>query len=171
VLLVIDVVGDVKNYFIFLIIWIFMFSFFYRALGIKTESEIGIDSQEWEQIFKSSWEMSTRGDAFFDHTYWSSLESANPGWVFLIVHFCVLIETINQVYLKIIMFGFLIAMIKSTYDNNNKNKLKNGYVQRCGMNQFSYSLYRLIPLIGKKETDLVVVSAYFSDTNLNEVKK
>ena len=59
------------------------------------------------------------------------------------------------------MFGFLIAMIKSTYDTNNANKLKNQYVQRCGMNQYSYALYRLNPFVTKNETDLIVVSGFF----------
>jgi len=39
VLLVMDVVSDVKNYFIFLVLWIFMFAFFYQALGIVTNPD------------------------------------------------------------------------------------------------------------------------------------
>jgi hypothetical protein len=68
------------------------------------------------------------------------------------------------------MFGFLIAMIKTTYDTNNLNKLKNKYVQRCGMNQYSYALYRLVPFVTKNETDLVVVSGFFNEPGvLHEV--
>ena len=41
------------------------------------------------------------------------------------IYFSHLVKLINEVYLKIIMFGFLIAMIKTTYDKNIKNKLQN----------------------------------------------
>ena len=59
------------------------------------------------------------------------------------------------------MFGFLIAMIKNTFDRNNKLKEHNIYIQRCEMNQVSYNIYRLIPFVAVFDTDLVVVSAFF----------
>jgi hypothetical protein len=59
------------------------------------------------------------------------------------------------------MFGFLIAMIKNTFDRNNQKKEHNKYIQRCEMNQVSYNIYKLIPFVPVFETDLVVISAYF----------
>ena len=61
------------------------------------------------------------------------------------------------------MFGFLIAMIKNTFDRNVSLKEHNKYHQRCEMNQVSYNIYRLLPLISVFDTDLVVVSSYFED--------
>jgi hypothetical protein len=75
-------------------------------------------------------------------------------------------QLINQVYLKIIMFGFLIAMIKNTFDRNNKLKEHNMYIQRCEMNQISFNIYRLIPFVSVFETDLVVVSSYFENNKV-----
>ena len=59
------------------------------------------------------------------------------------------------------MFGFLIAMIKNTFDRNNQKKEHNKYIQRCEMNQVSYNIYKLIPFVPVFDTDLVVISAYF----------
>jgi len=72
-------------------------------------------------------------------------------------------QLINQIYLKIIMFGFLISLIKNTFDRNNLKKEHNRYIQRCEMNQVSYNIYRLIPLVSIFDTDLVVISAYFEN--------
>ena len=78
-------------------------------------------------------------------------------------YFIVFTRGVNQVYLKIIMFGFLIAMIKNTYDRNQRMRENNKYIQRCEMNQVSYNIYRLIPFVPVLETDLIVVSAYFAE--------
>jgi hypothetical protein len=70
--------------------------------------------------------MSTKGNSELNSEYFSKgSRPEDDVWVSFIVKFSVLVETINQVYLKIIMFGFLIAMIKTTYDTNLKNKLMN----------------------------------------------
>ena len=55
------------------------------------------------------------------------------------------VQVINQIYLKIIMFGFLIAMIKNTYDLNEKHKITNKYASRCEMNQVSFNFFRMLP--------------------------
>ena len=61
------------------------------------------------------------------------------------------------------MFGFLIAMIKNTYDRNEKQKVTNKYASRCDMNQVSFNFFRKLPFSQTFETDLVVVSAHFND--------
>ena len=78
-------------------------------------------------------------------------------------NFVDLLIILNQVYLKIIMFGFLIAMIKGTYDKNQKAETQNKYKARCDMNQVSFNLYKKIPFTSSIETDLVVVSAHFNE--------
>ena len=59
------------------------------------------------------------------------------------------------------MFGFLIAMIKNTFDKNTSKKHHNKYINKCKMNQIAYNIYRLIPFVPSFETDLAVVSAHF----------
>ena len=61
------------------------------------------------------------------------------------------------------MFGFLIAMIKGTFDRIKKAEIANKYVSRCIMNQDSYNFYRKVPFVVDFETDLVVVSGHFAD--------
>ena len=61
------------------------------------------------------------------------------------------------------MFGFLIAMIKGTFDRIKKEEVSNKYVSRCEMNQVSYNFYRKVPFNVDFETDLVVVSGLFAD--------
>lgn len=61
------------------------------------------------------------------------------------------------------MFGFLIAMIKRTFDRGYHDEVSNKYMSRCEMNQVSYNFYRIIPFNVDFETDLVVVSGLFAD--------
>ena len=107
--------------------------------------------------------MSTRGVNNLSSDYWKTGREEDKNWTFFMVHFCDMIETVNLVYLKIIMFSFLIAIINTTYRTSDANKQRNHFVQRCGMNQYSYQLCRLLPFIYKNETDLMVVSAFFND--------
>ena len=76
----------------------------------------------------------------------------------------------NELYLKVIMFGFLIAMIKTTYDKNGKNRMQSTYTQRCEMNCYSYDLYKAFPFVNIYESDLFVISAHFEE-NSAEVEK
>ena len=69
------------------------------------------------------------------------------------------------------MFGFLIAMIKGTFDRIKKAEIANKYVSRCIMNQDSYNFYRKVPFVVDFETDLVVVSGLFSDPIEINLKK
>ena len=61
------------------------------------------------------------------------------------------------------MFGFLLAMIKGTFDRIKHDEVSNKYRSRCEMNQVSYNFYRTIPFMVDFETDLVVVSGHFAD--------
>lgn len=67
--------------------------------------------------------------------------------------------------------GFLIAMIKNTYDRNEKSKLSNKYASRCEMNQVSFNFFRMLPFSQTFETDLVVISAHFNDPVEINLKK
>jgi hypothetical protein len=70
--------------------------------------------------------MSTRGNADLSSQLWNSSNGeGDANWSIFMQRFTSFISAINQVYLKIIMFGFLIAMIKTTCENNNKFKIQN----------------------------------------------
>ena len=69
------------------------------------------------------------------------------------------------------MFGFLLAMIKTTYDKNNLNRLSIMYTQRCEMNLFSYNIYKNYPFADIYENDLLVVSSNFKEPKESEVDK
>ena len=157
--LVQTVLHDVLAYFFFLILWVIIFAFFYQVLSVGKES-----NKKAFLYLSDSWSMSTKGDdGHLTAVYWETDDKDLYYTSLFMTTSIELITVINQVYLKIIMFGFLIAMIKNTYDRNSKQYHQNKYSSRCEMNQVSYNIYKRLPFTSTFETDLVVVSAYFAE--------
>ena len=164
------VVIDVLAYFVFLILWELIFALIYQALGVGKGKQLTIFD-----YLSNSWVMSTKGsDSLISENYWliddRSVYEAfvdrdqTAIYSYIMTNIVNTVKYINQVYLKIIMFAFLIAMIKGTFDTIKKLEVPNKYMSRCDMNQTSFNIYRWIPLATTFETDLVVVSAHFADS-------
>jgi hypothetical protein len=126
------------------------------------ENEPYKDDQNLEDYIAKAWEMTTKGDAGIYSEFWAlGGDTHNYYYKQFMIYFIHLVKLTNELYLKTIMFGFLIAMIKTTYDKNVKNRMQNMYTQRCEMNQYSYHLYRAFPFVDIYESDLFVISAHF----------
>jgi hypothetical protein len=84
------------------------------------------DDQNLKDYIVKAWEMSTKGDASIYSEYWALNDDAGKYYFKqFMIYFIQLVKLTNELYLKTIMFGFLIAMIKTTYDKNVKNKMQN----------------------------------------------
>ena len=121
VMLVVDVVKEVSAFFAFLILWVIIFALFYQSLGINVTG--GIKTNTITSYLKSSWDISILGHSKIMKSdlatqYWSSTNNDNVVYSSSMILLIRIIQFINQLYLKIIMFGFLIAMINNTYDRN-----------------------------------------------------
>ena len=57
--LVIAVIIDVKEFFVFICVWVFMFSLFYLVLGFEFDHQIGLMSFYDSAI--AAWKISTKG--------------------------------------------------------------------------------------------------------------
>ena len=67
------VIIEVKNYFLFLILWVIMFAFFYQAVGVIDGESGDASSNPNHNIFKyvsTSWKMSTKGNPYIGSLYW-----------------------------------------------------------------------------------------------------
>jgi len=75
--------------------------------------------------------------------------------------FIMAVQILNEVYLKIIMLSFLIAIVKKSFDNQMKSEVQNRYNSRCDQNLESSNVMRQIGLLD--ESDILVLSATFED--------
>jgi hypothetical protein len=68
-----------------------------------------------------------------------------------------LLTIINEIYLKIIMLSFLIAIVKKTFDTQMKIEAQNFYEQRSGMNTESSTVFNQLGLLDQQ--DMFILSA------------
>lgn len=73
-----------------------------------------------------------------------------------------LLTIFNEIYLKIIMLSFLIAIVKKTFDTQMKIEMENKYSLRCAMNKESSTAFNMIGLLDQQ--DMFVLSAQFEST-------
>jgi hypothetical protein len=66
--LVIAVLQDVKNLFLFIVLWIFMFTLFYQVLGF--EADRPLDDMTLWQYFIISWKVATKGSDKTVTSFW-----------------------------------------------------------------------------------------------------
>jgi len=66
--LVIAVLKDVKNLFLFIVLWIFMFTLFYQVLGFETDR--ALDDMTLWQYFIISWKVATKGSDKTVTSFW-----------------------------------------------------------------------------------------------------
>jgi len=153
--LVSSVLRDVGNLFLFLCLWICLFALLYVALGYQTVGT-PLDELGYWNYFIISWKVATKGS---NHNY------ANPSiWqqkssLSFMDHLIMVLEIFNEIYLKIIILSFLIAIVKKSFDTQMKSATQNNYKQRCDMNKESSSMFRQVGLL--QETDVLVLSAQF----------
>ena len=74
-------------------------------------------------------------------------------------HIIMVLQILNEVYLKIIVLSFLIAVVGRSFATQMKTAIQNQYQQRCEMNNESAIAMRLIGLL--QESEVLVLSAQF----------
>jgi len=67
-----------------------------------------------------------------------------------------LLTIFNEIYLKIIMLSFLIAIVKKTFDTQMKIEKQNIYEQRSDMNKESSTVFNQIGLL--EQQDMFILS-------------
>ena len=117
--------------------------------------------------------MSTKGNTDIASLYWQQERFEGTFASYFMHYFIIVMTFINQVYLQIIMFSFLIAMVKRTFDEQTKFRAEMKLSQRCAMNQASHNLYFKIPFTVPHQTDLIVIQANFPKVHDedDEIKK
>ena len=155
--LVAAVIIDVRDFFLFICVWIFMFSLFYLVLGFVTDKDI--DMMTLYDYFITSWKIATKGSSTIVDSIWQT-DDGDYGFMDT---FIMLLQILNEVYLKIIMLSFLIAIVKKSFDKQMRQELTNLYNLRCRLNKESSTVIRQFGFL--EETDLLVLSAQFENFN------
>lgn len=62
------VIHDVRNLFLFIVLWIFMFTLFYQVLGF--EVDVSLDEMTLWQYFIISWKVATKGSDKSVASFW-----------------------------------------------------------------------------------------------------
>jgi hypothetical protein len=110
--LVSAVLHDVRNLFLFLCLWICMFALLYGTLGYQT-SDKPLDEEHFWNYFIISWKVATKGS---NHNYDSASIWHQKSSLTFMDHLIMVLEILNEVYLKIIILSFLIAIVKKSFD-------------------------------------------------------
>jgi hypothetical protein len=123
------------------------------ALGLKLTKEGPIEEGEvyWD-YFIESWKIATKGS----RTKISSVWSKSGDWENL-GEFLMVLTILNEIYLKIIMLSFLIAIVKKTFDNQMKIEKQNFYDMRSSMNTESSTVFNQLGLLDQQ--DMFILSA------------
>ena len=87
-----------------------MFSLFYLVIGFE-ENSTGLLSLY--DYFIESWEVSTKGSKHDVTSIWVRESQSEYGFMNIII---MILQISNEIYLKIIMLSFLIAIIKKSFD-------------------------------------------------------
>ena len=159
--LITAVVGDVRFLFIFLLCNIGIFALFYLALGYSLTKEGKIDEQPlYWAYFIESWKIATKGARTKISSVWSmqGIDEYAP-----LANGVMVLTIINELYIKIIMLSFLIAIVKTTFANQSRIEKQNSYKQRTGMNKESSNVYNQIGVMDQQ--DIFVLSCQFADAS------
>ena len=138
-----------------------MFTLFYQVLGFETDRNL--DEMSLWQYFIISWKVATKGSDKTITSFWQSQSTSSDhseDYGFMDT-FIMAVQILNEVYLKIIMLSFLIAIVKKSFDNQMKSEVQNRYNSRCDQNLESSNVMRQIGLL--EESDILVLSAQFED--------
>lgn len=151
--LVFAVLYDVRFLFIFLVLNICVFALFYLSLGYKLTSESDPTKEAYWDYFIESWKIATKGARTKISSVWDE-----PGYSGL-ENFVMALTIFNEIYLKIIMLSFLIAIVKKTFDTQMKIEKQNVYGQRSDMNKESSTVFNSIGLL--EQQDMFILSCQF----------
>jgi len=131
------VIIDVLTLFQFFSAWILCFSFFYQILGFSIHKDVSkIDTDNlWDYVL-ASWKVGTKGSGTSVSSYWDSDSD------FMFMHHIIMIAQIfNEIYLKIIILSFLIAVVKGSFDGQRKIHVENKFRDRVELNM-KYATFR-----------------------------
>ena len=106
------VVYDVRYFFVFIILNICMFALFYISLGYKIVDEVDIEDFSYYTYIIESWKIATKGSSPNLHSFWDSTEDFR-----FVENILMIVTILNEIYLKIIMMSFLIAVVKTTFSD------------------------------------------------------
>ena len=151
--LVFAVLYDVRTLFFFLVCNICIFALFYLSLGYKLSKETDVQNEKYWDYFIESWKIATKGSRTEISSVW--VESGYSG----LENFVMLLTIFNEIYLKIIMLSFLIAIVKKTFDTQMKIEKQNIYEQRSDMNKESSTVFNQIGLL--EQQDMFILSCQF----------
>ena len=91
-----------------------MFTLFYQVLGF--EADRPLDDMTLWQYFIISWKVATKGSDKTVTSFWPHGADGGEDLGFMDT-FIMAVQIVNEVYLKIIMLSFLIAIVKKSFDN------------------------------------------------------
>jgi len=148
--LVFAVLYDVRTLFFFLVCNICIFALFYLSLGYRLSKETDVHNERYWDYFIESWKIATKGSRTEISSVW--VESGFSG----LENFVMLLTIFNEIYLKIIMLSFLIAIVKKTFDTQMKIEKQNIYEQRSDMNKESSTVFNQIGLL--EQQDMFILS-------------
>ena len=151
--LVAAVLNDVQVLFIFLILNICIFALYYLSLGYKITDE-EVQDISYYSYFIESWKIATKGSSPSLVSFWDAYDKYHPLETILMF-----ITIFNEIYLKIIMLSFLIALVKTTFTDQNRIANQNKYQQRCEMNTESSTAIKMVGFL--EEADMLILSAQF----------
>jgi hypothetical protein len=117
--LVSAVLREVRNLFIFLCLWICLFALFYANLAYQP-LKIALDDMKYWNYFVTSWKIATKGSF---HNYNAPSIWDQSGSLSFMDHLVMILEILNEIYLKIIILSFLIAIVKKSYDTQMKSAI------------------------------------------------
>jgi hypothetical protein len=143
--LVFAVLHDVRWLFTFLMLNIIQFAFYYLSLGYQLTKEGSLkDKPVYWEYFIESWKIATKGSYTEISSVWS--ESKNPKYEPLQDGLMVL-TILNEIYLKIIILSFLIAVVGKTFKTQGEIEKQTFYEQRCDMNKECSNVYNQIGIL------------------------
>jgi len=171
------VILRVIPFIIFMLAWVMVFSMLHRVIGnnidpTKTKYEKVTDFMRY---FLNTWGMSLGGGSNPNSYIWFQFEDGiDDGTSYIMVFFLWLNHIGNQLLVKTFLLSFLIAIIKGSYDQQNKAEIRLSYSYRALLNKKTSNILSAFGLLF--ETDLIALSADYykppvaSDASKMQVK-
>jgi len=150
--LIIVTLKDAMTFMIFLIYWIIFFSIAFELIGsgFVEEQETYLDNKvnrtftNFLQVFRNS-----LGDlASPSYEYWTAREADAPGYTTFMITLIWIIWIANIVFVQIVLFNFLIAIVGDSYSTVTQDKVLYMFTHRCELNREAYLIIdglRLLP--------------------------
>lgn len=148
VLLIVEVMADMKNFFAFLMVWVFLFSALFLIAGGNVYSEDDYEEEYKDvnrfistfiQVFRNS-----IGDLKVpNYEFWIDKENKfPPAFQNTMVGYMWVLWFLSSIFMLVMLLNFLIAIISQTYDKVMSQSIIIKYRMRCELN-CEASLFKL----------------------------